>query len=122
MTIFGPIADVAREKLAREEPDIYQIASKWVQGHAELSSKGRLVTRQRRARGACSAEGKPAREALQSPHVFSLEGNLSDRVPVLPVAFTVRGVAVDEAPGFVTALLITGSCFLLTSPWGERPC
>lgn len=28
VTIFGPIADVAREKLAREEPDIYQIASK----------------------------------------------------------------------------------------------
>lgn len=27
VTIFGPIADVAREKLAREEPDIYQIAS-----------------------------------------------------------------------------------------------
>ncbi|VFV44471.1 tight junction protein zo-1 isoform [Lynx pardinus] len=26
VTIFGPIADVAREKLAREEPDIYQIA------------------------------------------------------------------------------------------------
>lgn len=28
VTIFGPIADVAREKLAREEPDIFQIASK----------------------------------------------------------------------------------------------
>ncbi|KAL1774162.1 tight junction protein ZO-1 isoform X5, partial [Sigmodon hispidus] len=28
VTIFGPIADVAREKLAREEPDIYQIAMK----------------------------------------------------------------------------------------------
>lgn len=28
VTIFGPIADVAREKLAREEPDIYQVASK----------------------------------------------------------------------------------------------
>ncbi|KAK2501657.1 hypothetical protein MC885_016445 [Smutsia gigantea] len=27
VTIFGPIADVAREKLAREEPDIYQIAN-----------------------------------------------------------------------------------------------
>ncbi|XP_060115893.1 LOW QUALITY PROTEIN: tight junction protein ZO-1 [Heteronotia binoei] len=26
VTIFGPIADVAREKLAREEPNIYQIA------------------------------------------------------------------------------------------------
>uniref|UniRef100_A0A8C8RPQ1 Zona occludens protein 1 n=1 Tax=Pelusios castaneus TaxID=367368 RepID=A0A8C8RPQ1_9SAUR len=26
VTIFGPIADVAREKLAREEPDIYQVA------------------------------------------------------------------------------------------------
>ncbi|XP_071611116.1 tight junction protein 1 isoform X20 [Heliangelus exortis] len=26
VTIFGPIADVAREKLAREEPDIFQIA------------------------------------------------------------------------------------------------
>nr|KAF6268098.1 tight junction protein 1 [Pipistrellus kuhlii] len=26
VTIFGPIADVAREKLAREEPDVYQIA------------------------------------------------------------------------------------------------
>uniref|UniRef100_A0A8D0G946 Zona occludens protein 1 n=1 Tax=Sphenodon punctatus TaxID=8508 RepID=A0A8D0G946_SPHPU len=26
VTIFGPISDVAREKLAREEPDIYQIA------------------------------------------------------------------------------------------------
>ncbi|EPY80811.1 hypothetical protein CB1_000803006 [Camelus ferus] len=26
VTIFGPIADVAREKLAREEPEIYQIA------------------------------------------------------------------------------------------------
>nr|XP_058150827.1 tight junction protein ZO-1 isoform X5 [Dasypus novemcinctus] len=26
VTIFGPIADVAREKLAREEPDTYQIA------------------------------------------------------------------------------------------------
>lgn len=32
VTIFGPIADVAREKLAREEPDIYQIASKWPYG------------------------------------------------------------------------------------------
>lgn len=27
VTIFGPIADVAREKLAREEPEIYQVAS-----------------------------------------------------------------------------------------------
>uniref|UniRef100_A0A6I8NIH4 Zona occludens protein 1 n=1 Tax=Ornithorhynchus anatinus TaxID=9258 RepID=A0A6I8NIH4_ORNAN len=26
VTIFGPIADVARERLAREEPDIYQVA------------------------------------------------------------------------------------------------
>ncbi|CAK6442484.1 unnamed protein product [Pipistrellus nathusii] len=26
VTVFGPIADVAREKLAREEPDVYQIA------------------------------------------------------------------------------------------------
>ncbi|XP_053934141.1 tight junction protein ZO-1 isoform X9 [Cuculus canorus] len=26
VTIFGPIADVAREKLAREEPDIFQVA------------------------------------------------------------------------------------------------
>lgn len=32
VTIFGPIADVAREKLAREEPDIFQIASKCERG------------------------------------------------------------------------------------------
>lgn len=29
VVIFGPIADVAREKLAREEPDIYEVASKY---------------------------------------------------------------------------------------------
>lgn len=28
VVIFGPIADVAREKLAREEPDIFELASK----------------------------------------------------------------------------------------------
>lgn len=27
VVIFGPIADVAREKLAREEPDIFELAS-----------------------------------------------------------------------------------------------
>lgn len=25
--IFGPIADVAREKLSREEPDLFELAS-----------------------------------------------------------------------------------------------
>ena len=29
VVIFGPIADVAREKLAREEPDIFELASKF---------------------------------------------------------------------------------------------
>lgn len=28
VVIFGPIADIAREKLAREEPDIFELASK----------------------------------------------------------------------------------------------
>lgn len=28
VVIFGPIADVAREKLAREEPDVFELASK----------------------------------------------------------------------------------------------
>lgn len=28
VVIFGPIADVAREKLAREEPDLFELASK----------------------------------------------------------------------------------------------
>lgn len=28
--IFGPIADVAREKLAREEPDLFELASMFV--------------------------------------------------------------------------------------------
>lgn len=27
VVIFGPIADVAREKLAREEPDLFELAS-----------------------------------------------------------------------------------------------
>ncbi|XP_075714012.1 tight junction protein 1 isoform X2 [Rhinoderma darwinii] len=35
VVIFGPIADVAREKLAREEPDIYEVAMT----HQELSSE-----------------------------------------------------------------------------------
>ena len=29
MVIFGPIADTAREKLAREEPDVFELASKY---------------------------------------------------------------------------------------------
>lgn len=29
VVLFGPIADVAREKLAREEPDVFELASKW---------------------------------------------------------------------------------------------
>lgn len=28
--IFGPIADVAREKLSREEPDLFELASMFV--------------------------------------------------------------------------------------------
>lgn len=27
VVIFGPIADVAREKLSREEPDLFELAS-----------------------------------------------------------------------------------------------
>lgn len=30
VVIFGPIADVAREKLAREEPDLFELASMFV--------------------------------------------------------------------------------------------
>lgn len=30
VVIFGPIADVAREKLSREEPDIFELASMFV--------------------------------------------------------------------------------------------
>lgn len=33
VVIFGPIADVAREKLAREEPDIFELASKLESSH-----------------------------------------------------------------------------------------
>lgn len=30
VVIFGPIADVAREKLSREEPDLFELASMFV--------------------------------------------------------------------------------------------
>lgn len=30
VVIFGPIADVAREKLGREEPDLFELASEYI--------------------------------------------------------------------------------------------
>lgn len=36
VVIFGPIADVAREKLARQEPDIFELASKWINAQLQL--------------------------------------------------------------------------------------
>lgn len=36
VVIFGPIADVAREKLSREEPDLFELASKCVNINCKL--------------------------------------------------------------------------------------
>ena len=41
VVIFGPIADVAREKLAREEPDIFELASTFF-----VSLNGSMTTQQ----------------------------------------------------------------------------
>ena len=41
VVIFGPIADVAREKLAREEPDIFELASTFF-----FSLNGSMTTQQ----------------------------------------------------------------------------